>query len=139
MLVAINGFFGQMGQMVYSEVLKSPDFDFAGGVDLVAQNKEQILHKSNFVLNDDKLKIFGDLFMIKKCNGVIDFSNPSALNQVLNFCLDRRVPLILATTGLSESDKRKVEFASKYIPIFMSSNLSVAVQVLCDLVAHATE
>lgn len=137
MLVAINGFFGQMGQMVYSEVLKSNDFEFAGGIDKV--DKEKSLSKNNYILNSDKSKIFGDIFMIKRCDGVIDFSNPSALNQVLNFCLDRRVPLVLATTGLNESDERKVEFASKYIPIFKSSNLSLAVQVLCELVSTATE
>lgn len=125
-----------MGQMVYSEVLKSNDFEFAGGIDKA--DKNQSLSKNNYILNSDKSKIFGDIFMIKKCDGVIDFSNPSALNQVLNFCLDRQVPLVLATTGLNESDKRKVEFASKYIPIFMSSNLSLAVQVMCDLVTRAT-
>lgn len=126
-----------MGQMVYSEVLKSNDFEFAGGIDKV--DKDKSLSKNNYILNSDKSKIFGDIFMIKRCDGVIDFSNPSALNQVLNFCLDRRVPLVLATTGLNESDKRKVEFASKYIPIFMSSNLSLAVQVLCELVSTATK
>ncbi len=141
MLIAINGFFGQMGQKVFNEIIKSKDFEFAGGVDrLSGETLKNDLNKiakestSIFLPDDIKGKIFDNLFKIKDCEGVIDFSHPSALNNVLNFCLDRRVPLVLATTGLTDKDRQKVKFASRYIPIFMSSNLSLAVQVLSDLV-----
>ncbi len=124
-----------MGQKVFDELSHSNDFEFAGGVDRLSNGKIVNIELPERIKN----KIYNNLFKIEKCDGVIDFSHPSALNGVLNFCLDRHVPLVLATTGLSEIDKQKVEFASRYIPIFMASNLSVGVQVLSDVVLTLTK
>ena len=138
MLVAINGFLGQMGQKVYYEMQKTKDFEFAGGVVKSAGQSIEEKLNARSLSNDKKDKIYDNLFQIKQCDGVIDFSHKNALNNVLNFCLDRHIPLVLATTGFTDNDKQKITFASKYIPIFMASNLSFAMQVLSDIVGFAT-
>ena len=56
---------------------------------------------------------------------VIDFSSPSGLNTSLYYSLLYKVPLIIGTTGYNLENKKRIENASKKIPIFFESNFSL--------------
>lgn len=68
---------------------------------------------------------------------VVDFSIPSACMTALSYCRIHRKPIIICTTGLSESDLEHVRDASHEIPVFMSSNMSIGVCLLRSLCATA--
>ncbi len=68
---------------------------------------------------------------------VIDFSNPSALSKLLQFCRDRCAGVVLATTGYSPEQLEEIEKASSEIPVFRSANLSLGINVLAELVKKA--
>ena len=68
---------------------------------------------------------------------VVDFSHPAALSSLLSFCLQRRLPIVLATTGYSQAQLAEIEDASQSIPIFRSGNFSLGVNVLLELVRQA--
>lgn len=70
---------------------------------------------------------------------VVDFSHTSALDVLLGFCVRKKLPLVLCTTGHSEEQQAAITAASKEIPIFRSANMSYGVHVLKDLVVQAAK
>ncbi len=68
---------------------------------------------------------------------IIDFSHPSALAGVLAYALDKRLPLVVATTGLSEDQILSLKEASAKIPVFFSANMSMGVSLIMDLAKKA--
>ena len=68
---------------------------------------------------------------------VIDFSHKDALEDVLAFCQDNGLPLVLATTGFDADQKATIKAASDHIPLFYSANLSLGIYVLKALAREA--
>lgn len=69
-----------------------------------------------------------------KADVVIDFSNPRALDAVLDFCLKRQCPLVIGTTGYSEEQIAKIQTAATKIPLVYSTNMSLGMNLLFSLV-----
>ena len=65
---------------------------------------------------------------------VIDFSNPKALDHLLPFCVERCIPIVIATTGFSPEQLAQIDEAAKTIPVFRSANMSLGINVLLELV-----
>ncbi len=70
-------------------------------------------------------------------DAVIDFSHPAALTPLLDFCVRRRIPPVLATTGYDEEQLAQIDSAAQKIPIFRSANMSLGINVLVELVKKA--
>ncbi len=70
---------------------------------------------------------------------VIDFSNPLALDTVISYSVKNKIPAVIATTGLSQSQIKLLEKASESIPIFFSANMSLGMNLLIDLVKKAAK
>ena len=68
---------------------------------------------------------------------IIDFSTPAGLESVLTLCESRRIPLVVATTGISQQLKDAVAAAAQTTPIVMAPSMSTAVNVVMKLVADA--
>lgn len=68
---------------------------------------------------------------------VIDFSVPEACERILEACLSRKAPLVVATTGLSPELKGRLLDASQIIPIVWSPSMSTTVNLAMKLVATA--
>lgn len=122
--IIISGCNGKMGQVVENICLADPDITVVAGFDLSSAHRSYPVfsNPSNFTGDADV---------------VIDFSNPAALDGLLQFCTERRTPLVLATTGFSPAQLDAVEKASKIIPIFRSANMSLGINVLLELVKKA--
>lgn len=69
---------------------------------------------------------------------IIDFSHPSALRGLIDFALSRRLPVVVATTGIPQTDIEYMKEAAKQIPVFHSANMSIGICLLKDLVKRAT-
>lgn len=70
---------------------------------------------------------------------IIDFSNRSLTDSVLDFAVERRKPLVIGTTSLSESTHVKILESSKTIPIMQENNYSIGVNALNKIVKNLTE
>ena len=70
---------------------------------------------------------------------IIDFSSPTTLDSILDFCLKTNTPAVLCSTGYSNEDIEKINNASKKIALFRSANMSLGVNLLIDLVKKASE
>ena len=65
---------------------------------------------------------------------VIDFSHHAATQTLLNYCTRRNLPLVLCTTGQTESERAAIAEAGARIPVFFSANMSPAIGMLAVLI-----
>lgn len=68
---------------------------------------------------------------------VIDFSSPGGTKHGLDFCLKKKLPLVIGTTGLGAEIDKAITDASKQIAILRSGNMSIGVNVMEQLVGQA--
>ncbi len=70
---------------------------------------------------------------------IIDFSNPSALPALLDFAVSRGIPAVIATTGVSDEGRARIEEAARTVPVFFSANMSLGVNLLVELARKAAD
>jgi 4-hydroxy-tetrahydrodipicolinate reductase len=68
-----------------------------------------------------------------EADAVIDFSLPEAVDAVFDLCLQRRLPLVTATTGLSEAQAARRDAVAAEIPLLWAPNMSLAVNLAMKL------
>lgn len=73
-----------------------------------------------------------------ECDVIVDFSNHAALEGILDLSRRKKIPAVIATTGLLQTQVELLRESSKYAAIFYSANMSVGVNLLIDLVKRAT-
>ena len=68
---------------------------------------------------------------------VVDFSVPEILTDTIAWCSESGTPYVVGTTGISSAQCKVLESASRQIPIFQSSNMSLGIYVLNELALYA--
>lgn len=125
--ILLSGCNGRMGQVITRLSGQYDDLKIVAGYDISDNRK-----------ND--YPVFTDLH---KCNVkfdvIIDFSNPAALEQLMAFAVEKQLPIVVATTGLSSVQKSLLEKSSESIPVFSSANMSLGINLLIDLVKKAAK
>jgi len=69
---------------------------------------------------------------------IIDFSHPSALSGSIALAKRKKIPLIEATTGLTDSQKEELFSAQSEVPVFFSANMSLGINLMTALCRKAT-
>ncbi len=70
---------------------------------------------------------------------LIDFSVPEASAAVVEKCEERGVPLVVATTGLSSTQRDRISQAAERIPVVWSPSMSMTVNLAMKLTAMAAK
>jgi 4-hydroxy-tetrahydrodipicolinate reductase len=70
-------------------------------------------------------------------DALIDFSSPEGAEAAIKLCAEREIPLVMATTGLSETVKEHLRQAAARIPVVWSPSMSTAVNLTMKLCAIA--
>ncbi|MCX7426881.1 MAG: 4-hydroxy-tetrahydrodipicolinate reductase [Planctomycetia bacterium] len=71
---------------------------------------------------------------------VIDFSVPAGAAAIVPVCVEKKLPLVVATTGLGDAQIAAIHDAARTIPVLWSPNMSLAVNLgmkLCEVAARA--
>lgn len=68
---------------------------------------------------------------------LIDFSNRAATVSLMDYCVSRRLPAVIATTAQTEEDMAAIRAAAETVPIFYSANMSIGVALLAELAKKA--
>lgn len=125
--VILSGCSGQMGKAITEVAAKDENVVIICGFD-------------KFTDCDRGYPIYSDFDEYDgPCDAIIDFSNPAALSSVLRYAKKRKLPAVIATTGLSEDQILEINEAAKEIPVFRSANMSLGVNLLVELVKKAAE
>lgn len=77
--------------------------------------------------------------MVRQSDVVIDFSHPDTTEKLAGLSADHQAGLVIGTTGLSAAQQQSVRSAAERIPVLMSPNMSVGVNVTFKLVELATK
>ena len=136
-IIAINGAAGRMGQrLVY---LSGEDKELTLGAALEAATHPRQGQDIGELagLGPLDVRIRSDLPREPRIDVVIDFSMPEGTMAVLPLCVERRVPLVVATTGHSAAQRKEIESAAHDTALLMAPNMSLAVNVLFQLVRQA--
>lgn len=64
---------------------------------------------------------------------IIDFSHHSVTPSLLDFSIERELPLVLCTTGHTDEETELIHKAAESIPLFYSGNMSLGVAMLVEL------
>ena len=102
--VIINGYSGTMGQVLTKCILADEELELVAGV-------SPVHHDPN-----DQFSTYSSFAEVKEeADVVIDFSNPLALDGILEYCLNTKTPVVLATTGYNDEEMAKIREAAKQI------------------------
>lgn len=124
--IIMHGCNGVMGQMICGLVAADEDTEIVAGVDI----------------NTDRENPFPVFATIDECDveadAVIDFSHFSCVDRLLDWCVEKKLPVVLCTTGLTEEQLSKVEEASKQTAVLKSANMSLGINMLLKILKEAT-
>ena len=125
--ILMHGCNGKMGRMITEIVKNEEDAVIAAGVD-----------KFTGIPND--YPVFEE---IAQCDVdvdvVIDFSNAGAVDELLDYCVEKSLPVVLCTTGLSDEQLKKVDECSEKIAVLKSANMSMGINLLLKLLKDAAK
>ena len=122
MKVLINGVGGFMGKEVAQLALNHYEgAELVGGIDPNGCSLTQVTCFDSFETAPGA------------ADCMIDFSHHSCTQDLLSFAKKHRIPLVIATTGQTEEEKKAIQEAAKQIPIFFAANFSMGIAVLIEL------
>ena len=125
--ILMSGCNGKMGQVITRLSEQYSDLRIAAGFDIFDNGKNSYPVFSSLEQCQESIDV------------IIDFSNPDALENIMKFAVERKLPIIVATTGISQNQKKLLESASIIIPVFFSVNMSLGVNLIIDLVRKAAK
>jgi 4-hydroxy-tetrahydrodipicolinate reductase len=123
--IIISGCNGRMGQVITRMCADSGDMEVVAGFDI---NTNKL---STYPVYSDPMEFGGSADVL------IDFSNPASVDKLLGYCLKKKMPLVVCTTGFSEQQLCGIRKASESIPIFKSANMSVGINLISGLIKKA--
>ncbi len=135
MKIGVTGITGKMGRTISTLVLQDPLLELTSA----------FLRKNQGLENEDLGEFLGfeksnssttsDLdYFVRSCEAIIDFSSPSLSLEVAAKCAEYGKILVCGTTGFSEEEKQKFSSYASNAVIIWSSNMSLGVNLLMNLV-----
>lgn len=116
--IIMRGCNGKMGNVITDIVANDDSCEIVAGVDLL----------------EGLPKAYPVFKKLEECNVeadvVIDFTSAKALDDLLEVCAKRNLPIVLCSTGLSDEQVEKVKEYSKKVAILRSANMSVGINML---------
>lgn len=120
--IIMNGFLGRMGNVICQLAEDNPICEIVAGID------------ANL---NSPIEPFPTFNKINECDMpadvIIDFSTAAAVSELLDYAVNRKIPIVLCTTGLTEDIILKVNKSAKKIPIFKSANMSLGINLISQV------
>lgn len=118
----MHGCNGRMGQVITGLIREDVKIEIVAGVDTYTG----ISNSYPVFESIEKCDVEADV--------VIDFSNAGAVDALLDYCAEKKLPVVLCTTGLSQEQLTKAEEAAKKTAVLKSANMSLGINLLLKLV-----
>ncbi len=136
--VVISGAAGRMGRRLMVLSSKDENLDLVGAIDYpqhpkIGQPIESI--EPELVQSDVTLSNCLDI----DADVMIDFSLPEGTENRIPEAVERKVAMVIGTTGMSKEQEAQVLEASKFIPIIHASNYSLGVNLLLKVTAEVAK
>ncbi|GAA2899417.1 4-hydroxy-tetrahydrodipicolinate reductase [Enterococcus pseudoavium] len=123
--VILSGANGRMGQVLQTLIAQQSEMQVVAGIDREAFEADFPTYQS-----------------IEACQEtadvVIDFSHYSAVPAVLTYCAAKKMPVVIATTGLPDAVKEQLVQTSQQTAVFFSANMSLGINLLAKAIREIT-
>lgn len=123
----MHGCNGKMGQVITGIVAEDAQAELVAGIDV----------------NDNVPNSYPVFTDITACNVeadvIIDFSTAKAVDVLLDYAVEKQIPIVLCTTGLSEEQLAHVDAASKQVAVLKSANMSLGINTIMKLLQQAAQ
>jgi 4-hydroxy-tetrahydrodipicolinate reductase len=121
----LHGCNGKMGQTILSLLAEEQTIEIVAGID-------------TFDTGRNPFPVFKT---IADCNipadVIIDFSIAEASDALLDYCMEKSIPCVLCTTGLSEKQLSHLEETAGKVAILKSANMSLGINLLLKMLKEA--
>ena len=122
----MHGCNGRMGHVIVDLCKEDQDIQVVAGVDAFGESSYDFpVFKSLAECNVD-------------ADVIVDFSNASAVDGLLDYCVAKAIPVVLCSTGLSAEQLDKVKEASAKVAVLKSANMSVGVNALIKVLKEVS-
>ena len=122
--ILLSGACGKMGRAVASCAAEDAELNIIAGVD-----------RAESLCAFPVFKSFDDVTVTPDV--IIDFSNVSVLDDLLEFATKKNISVIIATTGYNERQINDIKAAAEKVAVFFTFNMSLGVNLLCSLAKRA--
>lgn len=123
--ILLHGACGRMGRIIADIVSRDPEACIAAGVDAFGSAYADFPVYPSL----DECKEEADV--------IIDFSTASAMDALLAFSMNKKIPAVVCTTGLSEEQMSLLKEASEKTAVLKSANMSLGINLIESLLAQA--
>ena len=124
--VLLIGCGGRMGKVVAEQCAAKDDIEVCAGVD-------PTLPVCDF-------PVYADCFDVQeKPDVIIDFSFHAAIEKIMAYATENKIPAVIATTGFTPEELQIIAKAQEVIPVFRSANMSIGVNLVCELAKRAAK
>lgn len=123
----MHGCNGKMGRVITEICREDSEIEIVAGID-------------PYTGVENAYPVFSSIEECKaEADVVVDFAAASAVDSLLNYCVKRRLPVVLCTTGLNEAQLAKVEETGRQVAVLKSANMSLGVNTLMELLQSAAK
>ena len=122
--IILHGCCGRMGHIITEICEKDENTQIVAGVDAFGDAYAGY-------------PVFCALSDCPEADVVIDFSTASAMDGLLAYCSEKKLPVVVCTTGLSEEQMEVLHKTADSIAVLKSANMSVGINLLEVLIAQA--
>lgn len=123
--VIMHGCNGRMGQTISGLIAGDEEIEITAGVD-VSDHIQNVYPVFRTIGECDT-----------KADVIIDFASAKAIDGLLAYCVEKKIPCVLCTTGLDEGQLQKVSLAAQKVAILKSANMSLGINMMLKLLKEA--
>lgn len=135
--LGIHGAAGRMGKRLVALCVHDSSFQLTAAIDCLSH--PQLGSDAGILAGVGPIGVPLGSDWSGELQAVIDFSTPAGCDSAIEHCCDRRLPLVIATTGLEPHQIKRIREVSEHIPICWSPNMSLAVNLTMRLAEQAAK
>jgi 4-hydroxy-tetrahydrodipicolinate reductase len=136
--LAVPGAAGKMGKMILKVISETPTCELVAAVE--RPGSPHLGQDAGTVAGLAPLGILLQKELdpaLDRADVLIDFTAPVATAWTVSRAAEREVAMVIGTTGLGEAELKAVQKAAERIPVVLSANMSLGVNVLFGLLSQA--
>ncbi len=135
--LAITGAAGRMGQRLIALAGECGVFQVTAALEYAQHPK--IGQDAGLVAGVGELGVPITAQPQEKSEVMIDFTTPASTMKWADYCRENQVPLVVGTTGLTDTEKAKLQAAAEKTAVLIGANMSLGVNLLFNLAAQVAK
>ena len=123
--IIMLGCIGRMGQMITDMVKQDDECTIVAGIDIVDNR-------------DNGYPVYTKLADCDvEADAIIDFTSATDFESRMDYAVDKQIPIIECSTGLSEEQMDYLKKTSEKVAVLKSANMSLGINLLMKLLKEA--